>query len=223
MNVKFTRKDGTDCYSGDIKYEVGKEVTAPDWDGKPVCSGGLHFGSTRKCLPILKVSPGRVFEIEPKGKVVEIEPGKKKAKTLLVLKELDLNQVFIELLKDKDIEIEAAKAIVQNPNSSKEVLTILIKHRNIFIRGETVKNPNADNEIFTEAAKDENSYVRKIAAESERNNKEILAVQAKDEYLFVKTAVARNLNTSKETLAELAKDEDWFVRKEVTKRFNKIQ
>ena len=78
-DVKFTRIDGTDCYSGTIKHIVGTIITALDWKPVARCGNGLHFGELK--VGFLNVSniPGRAFKVRPVGKSVEIEKGKFKA------------------------------------------------------------------------------------------------------------------------------------------------
>ena len=68
---KLTRPDGRDFHTGTVSYgRIGEWVTAPDWNGKASCGGGLHivtdpldafkFGAKIPCRVFI-VRPGREF------------------------------------------------------------------------------------------------------------------------------------------------------------------
>ena len=95
--IKLTREDGTDCWSGKIKYEVGETVEAPDWEPNNRCGHGIHFGHAATCFRSLESvfrKPGKAFLVEPMGQVIEICEGKYKARAIKVVKELNLQEIL---------------------------------------------------------------------------------------------------------------------------------
>ncbi len=140
MNVKFTRPDGTDCYTGTIKHEVGEIITAPDWKPTPNCGNGLHFAEPRVGITVLSKIPGKVFEVEPIGQVIEISPGKKKAQSLKILRELDLTKLLSQFAEDKHWYIRVA--VAKNPNISKKILLGLAKDEDVDVRRAAIVNLN---------------------------------------------------------------------------------
>jgi len=141
-NVKFTERDGTDLYSNTIKYEVGEITTAPDWDPKPYCGGGLHFGEIRVAILHTLGTPGRVFEVQAIGEVVEISPGLRKTRKLRVVKELNLPELLSKLAKDKNLDVRVK--VAKNPNTSPEDLTELTKDGYWATTDAVMDNPNTD-------------------------------------------------------------------------------
>lgn len=183
-NIKFTREDGTDCFSGTIKYEVGKVITAPDWDPEPRCGGGLHFGEARVSICATLVAPGRSFKVEPIGQVVEISEGKKKAQSLRIVEELDFSKLLLMLAKDESMD--ARLAVAENPNTSEQILSEFTEDRSWSVRWAVARNPHTNGQALSELAKNKSWAIREV--------------------------VAKNPNTTKETLSELASDEDRYVR-----------
>jgi hypothetical protein len=65
---KVVRADLTDCYSGEIKYEIGTEVVAPDWlsDSTDECGNALHMAcSQMAALGFARQHPSaRLLEVD---------------------------------------------------------------------------------------------------------------------------------------------------------------
>jgi len=218
LNVKFTRENATDCYSGTIKHEVGTVITAPDWNPTRKCGNGLHFGEARVGIVNVRKKPSKVFEVEPIGRVVEIEPGKKKAEKLRIIRELDLPQLLSELAKDGDEFVR--QEVAGNPNTCKRTLLILAKDKNCYVRNAVAENSNISKRMLSMLAKDRNEGVRLGVARNSNTGKRTLSILAKDADEGVRQEVAGNPNASKRTLSMLAKDKDWYIRSIVAENSN---
>lgn len=190
-NVKFTREDGTDYYSGTIKYEVGKVITAPDWDPEPRCGGGLHFGEPGNSICFVSGTPGRAFKVEPIGKVVEIFGGKKKAQGLKIVKELDFSKLLLMLAKDENMDTRIA--VAQNPNTIKETLLELAKDISWSVRWTVARNPRTNWQALRKLAKDKNWVIREVVAKNPNTTKQILLGLAKDEDRDIRRTALQNL------------------------------
>jgi len=169
LDVKFTQEDATDCYTGTIKHEVGTVITAPDWDPTPECGNGLHFGEAGVGIENVRTAPGKVFEVEPIGQVIEISPGKKKAEKLRIIRELNLPQLLSRLAKDEDFFVR--KEVAKNPNTSKKTLSELAKDKNWAVRATIAENPNASKRTLSRLAKDKDEDVRMIAVKNLKQRK----------------------------------------------------
>ena len=141
-NVKFTERDGTDLYNNTIKYEVGKITTAPDWDPKPYCGGGLHFGEIRVAIVYTVGQPDRVFEVQAIGEVVEISPGFKKTKKLKVVRELNLPELLSKLAKDKNLDVRVK--VAKNTHTRPEDLAELTRDGYWDTTDAVMDNPSTD-------------------------------------------------------------------------------
>ena len=68
------------------------------------------------------------------------------------------------------IKVKSAK----NPNTPKEVLTILSTDKNYCVRWNVASNPNTSKEVLTKLSKDEDEYVRYCVAGNSNTPKEVL-------------------------------------------------
>ena len=98
--VKFTRADGTDLWSGEIDYSqpAGTVITAPDWNGKAECGGGLHFANAVRALIYHPKGKGnlisRAFWVHPTGKEISLNSGIRKTESLMVIRELNILEIL---------------------------------------------------------------------------------------------------------------------------------
>jgi len=167
MYLKFTRPDGTDCYSGTIHYVVGQTVAAPDWNPVQKCGGGLHFGGPKGLLA-LQNFPGRVLEVEPVGEFINVDSDRKKAESLMVVSELDFQKIMSDISDSEDEALQFT--VARNPYVDKEILSKLSKSRFWMVRAEVAENANTDEETLVLLAED-TDYIVKIGARRNPNFK----------------------------------------------------
>ena len=179
---KLTREDGTDCFSGKIKFEVGKTTKAPNWDSEPYCGGGIHFGDARTSL-MNTSDPRRAFLIEPVGEIIELQPGKFKAREIKVIKEINLPELLTRLSNDKDLDVRCAVAV--NPKTPIAVITEFTKDKSSLIRFWVVGNPNISIHVLNELAKNKSASVRYKVVTNPKTPIVILKELAKDVHSIV--------------------------------------
>lgn len=196
----MTREDGTDCYSGTIKFEVGKISEAPDWNETRKCGNGLHFGAPNVCLTGIALSdaaitvPTRAFEVQPIDKeVIELEPGKKKARKLLVVRELNFPEILAELALDPSSEVK--RAVARNSKAYSKTLTILSEDSDHHVRREVAGNTNTRSEVLEWLSRDTDCCVRSHIARNPNTPPEILRKLKSDENRCVRESISLNPKT----------------------------
>ena len=104
--------------------------------------------------------------------------------------------------------------LVENDNTSPEMIEELAEDEDWRVRREFVMNPKAPVEALRKLAEDEDWLVRKEVAEHPSTPIEVLRklAEAEDEVENVRYAVAENPRTPVDILRKLAEDEDWLVR-----------
>lgn len=199
MEVKLTQEDGTDCYSGTIKFVPGQISEAPDWEETRKCGKGLHFGTPNVCLIGVALSdaaisvPTRAFEVQPMGKVIELEPGKKKAKQLLTVRELDFRKILAELALDPNSEVR--REVARNPKAYSKTLTILSEDPDRKVRREVAGNTNTRSEVLEWLSRDTDCCVRSNVAGNPNTPSEVLRKLKNDEIRCVIESVSANPKT----------------------------
>ena len=94
MNLKSTRADGTDFWTGKLRFDVGAVVMAPDFDPSPDCGGGIHYSAGDDEILIADPVLVRVVEVEPVGETIAFAGAggrKSKAAGVRVVREVPLD------------------------------------------------------------------------------------------------------------------------------------
>jgi hypothetical protein len=129
-----------------------------------------------------------------------------------------ITEIFLKVLKEVNtpdvskLSRQERKDLARNPNTPPEVLTILARDEDYWVRCGVARSPNTPPETLTILARDKDWGVRCGVAWNPNTPPEILTFLARDEDWNVRCRVAENPNTPPEILTVLAQDEDWCVR-----------
>jgi hypothetical protein len=119
-------------------------------------------------------------------------------------------EILTLLARDENYYVRCV--VAQNPNTPPEILTILARDEVWSVRWRVALNPNTPPESLTILARDEDYDVRWGVADNPNTPPEILTLLARDKNVSVRRCVAYNPNTPPEILTILAQDGDSYVR-----------
>lgn len=187
--VVLTREDGTDCWRGTTKFEVGKITETPGWNLTSVYEDGIHLGDARTVL-FYSVAARRAFLVEPVGETFGIKPGiykSRKARAVKVVKEISFPRMLAKLATDKS--------------------------KGFLIRMDVARNVCTPAKTFITLSRDEHMWVREEVARSHHAPIKALAVLSRDRSWKVRMQVARNPRTPIRILQRLErKDTERYSR-----------
>ena len=125
---------------------------------------------------------------------------------LLAVGDQELRERCISLMA-----AEEAKAVAENEETPAEVLTLLAKDEDRWVRRAVAENEQAPAEALALLAKDQSWHVRREVGRRSDTPAEVLTLLAKDPDEEVRSAVAENSKTPAEALTLIAKDQNEAV------------